>query len=459
MLVGFSVSNYKSFKDEQKISMVASKVARHQEHISIRSNRKILKSALIFGANAGGKSNFIEAVSFSKNIILKGLDNVNIDKKYFRIEDKMYFQPAIFEYRMIIDEIEYSYGFALSYNLKEILAEWLVKIEANDKETYIFNRQVDENGINHVETEVKYDNPDENTRINIYLADFGENISDTLKKKTILSDIAIRVGDKRKLFHDIVSVYEWFENMIIIFPNSKYVALNDVVSDDAIRDFFGRIMSFFDTGIEGVEGQEQEMDFDRVLQNIPKEESEKIKVKISNNIKNEPIMLKINKKIYILRKGENGSIIYYKMLLNHGNDNDLFEYLDESDGTRRLFDLLPIMFPNRKNSVIFIDEIDRSLHTNLTKRFLQMFYQYFSNNSCQLIVTTHDPNLLDLELLRQDEICFVERKESHCSELYSLSRYKERFDKKIDREYLIGRYGAIPIFDESLISMEEFNEK
>lgn len=460
MLVGFSVSNYKSFKGEQSVSMVASKVARHKEHTTTEGARKLLKTALVFGANASGKSNFIKAVSFSKNIILNGLDNVNVDKKYFRIEDNMYSQPGFFEYRMIIDEIEYCYGFALSYNLKEILAEWLVKIGERGEETYIFNREVDENGVNHVKTEVEYENPDENARMRIYLEDFGEEISDSLKKKTILSDIAKRVNDRSRLFRDIVAVYEWFEDIVVIFPTSKYGALSEIASDDELRTLFANIMSFFDTGIEGIEGQEQEMDFDKVLQFIPKDEAEKIKINIINDIKDEPILLKIQQKMYVLSKGENGNIVYYKMLLNHGNKDDLFEYVDESDGTRRLFDLIPILFLiNKGKNVIFIDEIDRSLHTNLTKRFIQLFYEFLSESSVQLIITTHDSNLLDLDLLRQDEIWFVERKQDHSSELYSLSRYKERFDKKIDKEYLLGRYGAIPTFDESLIPVEVLDGK
>ncbi|MCM1569516.1 MAG: ATP-binding protein [Roseburia sp.] len=456
MLVGFSVSNYKSFKEEQRISMIASKIARHKDHTTTEGARKLLKTALIFGANAGGKSNFIQAVRFSRNIILKGLDNVSVDKKYFRIEKEMYSQPGVFEYRMIINETEYCYGFAFSYHMKEILAEWLIRMGDKGEETYIFNRETDENGMNHAKTEMVYENPDENARMRVYLEDFGEEISDSLKKKTILSDIAARVNDKSSLFRDIIAVYEWFENIVVIFPTSKYGALNEIASDNELRTHFGNIMSFFDTGIEGIEGQEQEMDFDKVLQFIPKEEAEKIKINIANDIKKHPVMFKIDKKIYVLRKDENDHIFYYKMLLNHGNQEDLFEYVDESDGTRRLFDLIPILFLiGGERSVIFIDEIDRSLHTNLTKRLIQLFYQFLSKNSSQLIITTHDSNLLDLDLLRQDEIWFVERNENHSSQLYSLSRYKERFDKKIDKEYLLGRYGAIPIFDESIISLEE----
>lgn len=455
MLIGFSVSNYKSFEDAQSISFVASKISRHKEHIAVKRNRKILKSGLIFGANAGGKSNLIKAVHFSREIILQGLERVDLNKRHFRITKEAYKRPGVFEYRILANNKEYSYGIAISYVKKEILAEWLIRIEENGEEICVFNREIDENGISIVNTEMTYETPEESARMKIYLEDFGENISITLRKKTILSDIALRVNDKQGLFNEITSVYEWFKNMIIIFPDSKYSALNDVAADTEVRMFFSKIMSFFDTGIESVEGQEQEMDFDKVLQNVPREEAEKIKIEISNKASESPIMFKVNQQIYVLRKDENGNIIYHKMLLNHGNSEDLFEYADESDGTKRLFDLIPIFYENKGGSVILIDEIDRSLHTNLTKRFFKLFYELTGDESCQLIATTHDSNLLDLELLRQDEIWFVERQENHSSKIFSLNKFKERFDKRIDKEYLLGRYGAIPVFSESELHLEE----
>lgn len=459
MLVGFSVCNYRSFQETQNLSMVASKIARHKSHITTVGARKLLKSALIFGANAGGKSNFIKAVAFSKNIILKGLDEIDIDKRYFRINSEMYFQPGVFQYQIAINDQEYSYGVAISYEKKIIMAEWLIKINKDGGEQYIFNREIDDMGVSHVESEIKYDDPDEAARMKVYLEDFGEEISALYTQKTILSNIAAKINDKSNLFRDIVSVYDWFRNMVVIFPTSKYNLLNDMAADNVIRDFFGNLLSFFDTGVEKVENQEEMMDFDKVFQDMPADEAERIKIDITNRINIEPILFRLNKKIYILRRGEKGNIIYNKMLLNHGNSDDLFEYLDESDGTRRLLDLSPVLFQSNKYSVVFIDEIDRSFHTNLTKKFIQKFYELFEDNTNQLIVTTHDINLLDLDLLRQDEIWFVERKENHSSELYSLSRYKERFDKRISKEYLLGRYGAIPIFDENLNIMEVTDEK
>ena len=458
MLVGFSVSNYKSFQDTQKISFIASKIARHKDHISTIAGRKVLKSALIFGANASGKSNLIKAVKFSKDIILLGTDRIDLNKKYFRINSESYKIPGIFEYRIITDNVEYSYGIAISYDKKEIIAEWLVKIKSGGSEEIIFNREVDEDGISSVTSEKTYFTEEENVRMNVYLEDFRTNISSSFRKKTILSDIALRVNDKQGYFKEIKSVYKWFNSIIILFPVSQYCGLNNIAEDDLKKSLFTEFMSFFDTGIVSVEGKEETFDFDKIVQRLNSEDAEKIKIDISNASANHPIMLKDNKQIYVLKKDEHGNIVYNKIQLNHGNDEDLFEYADESDGTKRLFDLLPLFYENKRDCVILIDEIDRSLHTNLTKRFMELFYELTKDNTCQLMVTTHDSNLLDLEMLRQDEIWFIERQKDHSSKVYSLNKFKERFDKKIDKEYLLGRYGAIPIFDETILDEENFDD-
>lgn len=459
MLAGFSVKNYKSFKEAQNISLIATKISRHKEHTLLVGNKKILKSSLIYGANAGGKSNLIKAVHFSREIVLNGLDSVDLSKKYFRISKEEYKNPGVFEYRIIINDKEYSYGIAISYFKKEVLSEWLVRIDKSGDEICLFNRNVDESGISHIESEITYGTQEEKTRMRIYLEDFGENISESFRKKTILSDIALRGSDKQEVFAEIAGVYEWFTNIIIIFPNSKYNGLNEVATDNDKKLFFSKVMSYFDTGIESIEGQRQAMDFDKILEDLPREDLERIKVDISNEASENPIMFKVDKQVFILRKDENGDFIYNKMLLNHGNAEDMFEYTDESDGTKRLFDLVPLFYENKRCSVILIDEIDRSLHTILTRRFLERFYSITKNNKCQLIATTHDSNLLDLDLLRQDEVWFVERQEDHSSRIFSLNKFRERFDKKIDKEYLLGRYGAIPIFTEEDISMEEVNEQ
>ena len=439
------------------MSMMASKVARHKEHILNGNGKKILKTGLIYGANAGGKSNFIKAIDFSRDIILDGLEEVDLNRKYFRINKEGYRQPGVFEYRLITQsKKEYSYGIAISYAAKEIISEWLVRIEKNGSETCIFNRDIDESGENFTFSEVTHKNEAEKIKWEIFLDVFGKNISPAMKKKSILSDVAERSNEKSGVLKEIMDVYEWFQSIIILFPTSQYSGLNQLVEKEEVRKFFSGILKYFDTGIESVESKQGEMNFDRIFEGIPKEHAEKLKIRISNDIENDPVMFKVNNQVYSLRKDEEGNIITTKMMQNHGNPQELFEYSDESDGTQRLFDLIPLFYEHQNNRVIFIDEIDRSLHTNLTRRFLELFYSLTEKSDCQIIATTHDSNLLDLDLVRQDEIWFIKRLEDHSSKMYSLNRYKERYDKKIDKEYLLGRYDAIPIFDEEIL--EDMND-
>lgn len=133
-------------------------------------------------------------------------------------------------------------------------------------------------------------------------------------------------------------------------------------------------------------------------------------------------------------------------MLDHGNPEDPFDLMDESDGTRRLFDFVPLLYDPGCSRVILIDEIDRSLHTALVRKFFELFFEKTDSNNSQIIATTHDINIMDLDLFRQDEIWFVERQRDHSSSLYSLNKYKARFDKKVSNDYLLGRYGAIPQF-------------
>lgn len=210
--------------------------------------RKVLKTGLIYGANAGGKSNFIKAIDFSRDIILEGLEQVDLNKKYFRIDTSNYKVPGVFEYRLMTQSgKEYSYGIAISYAEKEIISEWLIRIEKNGSETFVFNRDINEDGENITESEIKYENREEAIRWQVYLEDFGKNISDSLKKKTILSDIAERSGKQVGIFKEILDVYNWFQSIIILFPTSQYSGLNQMIEKENVRQFFSKMMQYFDT--------------------------------------------------------------------------------------------------------------------------------------------------------------------------------------------------------------------
>ena len=450
MIRGFSVSNFRSFNDSQSISWVPSKIVRHKSHVYDSPRGKILKGSLIFGANAGGKSNLVQAIAFAKSIILNGTESVNSDKCYFRVNSDNLNRPGVFQFDIIVDDEEYLYGFAISYTTKNIISEWLAKKTLDGKEVDIFNREVDDNGISHVSTDLVIDSEEERKRLEIYFEDFGENITQALKKKTLLNDIAQRYSSEVGVFKDISNVFNWFINLLIIFPSSKYNGIIEDTENDELRRLLSFMLKYFDTGIENV--THSDVDFDTVMGSLPGGNFEEIKKQISNDlIDNKAEMLSINDQLYKLIKNEKGETIAREVLSDHGNSDDQFEYGDESDGTQRLFDLIPLFYKTSQNKVVIIDEIDRSLHTNAVRRFIELFFSRTAGTDRQIIATTHDSNLLDLDLMRQDEIWFVERDQDHSSRVYSLNKFKERFDKKINKEYLLGRYGAIPVFREDFI--------
>lgn len=130
----------------------------------------------------------------------------------------------------------------------------------------------------------------------------------------------------------------------------------------------------------------------------------------------------------------------------HGNSLYEFDFDEESDGTRRIFDLLDILLTKYKNSVYIIDEMERSLHPSLTRHFVELLNDYHKKNNIRLIFTTHESTIMDQELFRRDQIWFVSRNQNNNSNLYPLDRFNERYDKKISKAYLEGRYGAVPVF-------------
>ena len=459
MLIGFSVSNYKSFFQEQHISFVASKVARHKNHIVQHGMRKIVKAAVVYGANAGGKSNLISAIGFSRRILLYGLDKVDSAQKNFRLAEGSLEEPGVFRYQIYAGDYEYNYGIAVSYIKREIVSEWLYREESKEKEFCIFERMVGEDGISRVETDVVKPSMPERNRLKVYLDDFGQEISDSFKQQTILSDIARRTSDQIGIFAEIQRLYKELMNILIITPYMSYRNINEIASYARRREAFENLLHYFDTGVESLSTEQREMDLDKLVDGMPGPDAEQLKIRISGIVAEHPVMLQVNNQIVTLRKDENGNIIYNKLLLNHGSRQELFDLDDESDGTRRLFNLIPVLNGSSQNRLIIIDEIDRSLHTNLVRQFLALFFELTEANDTQMLATTHDSNIMDLELLRQDEIWFVERENDHSSRLYSLSKFQARFDKVVNKEYLLGRYGAIPIFRGSLDKAGKANEK
>lgn len=453
MLIRFAVENFLSFKELTEFTMTAGKMTRHKDHFTLCNGRRVLKGAFVFGANASGKTNLIRAVAFASNIIENGLENTNCDKKYFRIDNAWRNKPTVFQFDIFSNNHFYSYGFAVSLVNRSIEEEWLYQIDDEDK--CIFLRSKEDDGTSYkVYSDLVFDTELKNSRFTIY----AESICNIKMDKTLfLSDIVQRIPDSELEYQPFKDVMSWFDRLIVIFPDSRYEGIIHLIENDNERVRLENLLNYFDTGVSEVIKKNQ--DFEQAFTMFPEKVVESLKTSISKRLKDEEFTAAtIGNDSRIQVTYENGDLIASKVFTNHGNDDDLFEYYDESDGTQRLFDLIPIFQNVLNNSVILIDEIDRSLHTKAVMEFISYFYSVAEKSASQLIVTTHDSNILDLDFVRQDEIWFIERQRDQSSRLYSLNQFKERFDKRIEKEYLIGRYGAIPIFRHSAFESKLLRE-
>lgn len=440
MLIRFAVENYNSFKERQIFSMVAGKQTRHPSHCVTVNGKRLLKSSFFFVANASGKSNFVRALDFMRRVTLIGVKAIRYNDRFFRIDSKYKEKPGIFQIDFIVENIVFSYGFAINYLTREFCTEWLYRLDSSGKETCIFDRKQGETIITGLQL-----NKISKLRFNIYCEDLKAD-------ELLLYEIGNKKLDKDSALYDFIVAYEWFKNLIVVYPDSHTHNKNDFFLNPTFdTDSMIDMLRAFDTGIEKITKGKQpaEKAFSFLPEQVKNDILDDIEQTMKDNLQNQA-RCKIEIGNYQFEISiENGEIFAEKIMLNHGNPKELFELSDESDGTKRLFDLIPLYEFGQKGKIIVIDELDRSFHSKLTEEYIKRFFEIIKEHSCQLICTTHDLNLMDLQILRQDEIWFVERESDHSTRIYSLSDYKQRFDKNILNDYLIGRYGAIPYFQDN----------
>lgn len=435
MLVRFSVENFLSYRDKQAFSMMAGKQTKHPDHVLNINDKRILKGSIFFGANASGKSNLIKAVAFAKSVIERGVKENTLTAMHYRIDKSYASKPGVFQFDFYSNGHFYSYGFALRYDEGRIVEEWLYLCDKNDLAVFERNGEA-------VTTACKFKSLESKQQFDV----FSKSISDD---KLLLTEISERKLVRDDDFRAYKDVSEWFKKLIVIMPESEFVDKISFFANDDNKKY-ERLLGNFDTGITKIKVEKE--DIDEVLSLIPADQRTKVRIKIENALNdtseeyNELILNIKNKSLRVYK--EDNLLKVKELLISHGNDEDPFNLSDESDGTVRLFDLIPIFYTALQPCVILVDELDRSFHTMLVRSFINYFYRYTKGVASQLIATVHDTNVMDLELLRQDEIWFVERNNDHSSSVYSLNKFNVRFDKKVFRDYILGRYGAIPCLDQ-----------
>jgi uncharacterized protein len=419
MLITFRVSNFLSFNDEAELSMQAGPQRNLPSHyISTGSGRNdvnILKTAVIYGANASGKSNLIKAMDFAKKVIVNGIKSETTFNKHFRLDPANREKPSSFEFEFKLDEKMYAYGFSAHLESKKIKEEWLVEL-GKTSETVIYERKVLENGTSEFPVfNLKLSDKKAINRFEVYR-------EDVLDSQLFLTELSLKNTSADVVFFKYM--FGLFKKISVVYPNTHLLLRK--LYDKTNKENIIELLKLFNVGISDLSLAEYEAD--------------------DNEIRNH---LNSPDRHVNLREEDSGKIIMSRLIAKHDSLNGFtdFEFEEESDGTRRLFDFIFILLNLRSDvskPIIIIDEIDRSLHPELSRKFLEIFLEITQGIESQLIVSTHESSLLDLNLLRRDEIWFTEKDPNGATKLYSLEEFKPRHDTELRKAYLTGRFGAIP---------------
>ena len=410
MLIRFSFKNFKSFKNENCLDMEATSLKEHEYNVAKIDNGEYLKVSAIYGANASGKTNVLQAFDYMKKRILVSDDS----KKNSPIDEENVYSfminndPIALEVEILAKNNKiYKYGFEV---LKDtIISEWLFEKRVN-KFYSIFER--------------------ENNNVSMKPNKISDLVN--IDERTLFLNIYSKIDRNNE---DFSNVYDWFVNSTYLDlgnPNFERFINNRVslkiLSDENYKKELLKFIKTFDSGIEGIKTTPDSIEA----------------VKSNNGIID----------IEVIHKGEKGEVKALPFYL-------------ESNGTRKMFHLFDFFMDALKNGmVLFVDELDAKLHPLLTRYIINLFHNSDTNKgNGQLIYSTHDTVNLNKETFRRDEIWFAEKDKDGISEIYASSDYileddknagkKVRNDATYNKDYLTGRYGAIPVLEEFDIDYEK----
>lgn len=417
MLIEFSVTNYRSIRETQRLSMVADKDASHEQSNCMRSDisaiPKLLRAAALYGPNASGKSNLIQALLFMRGMVETSAVGIRegqtLNVSPFRFDPETTNQPSEFEITFTDNGIRYQYGFAL--NAARVIREWLLayvgrKAQCWFEREYSFKKEK-------------------------YGWHFGPHLSggkqrnlwsESTRANALFLSTAVNLNSEQ-----LRPIFNWFVNKLVIIPsNSQPLPFNtmECIKNGTDKLQILQFLQAADLAITDVQ--------------IKMQKGQQVQVRIEQG--KAPIEIRQEADIPIatlFHQGKNKNLI--GLNLN-----------EESHGTQRLFAYAgPMLEILKEGKILLADELDSSLHPKMVRFLISLIQNSNLNkNNAQLIFTTHNTSLLDTDLFRRDQIWFMEKDREQASNLYPLTDFSPRKGEALEKGYMTGRYGALPFFGE-----------
>ena len=417
MLVNFTVKNYRSFKEERTFSMEASSIKEHEESVIKAGNQRLLPLTIIYGANSSGKSNLIFAIYTMQRMVKESVRLNESDPLLydpFALDEVSRSAPTLFEVQLIQGKNRYRYGF--EYTKKEIVSEWLYENGFGEEEVELFIRSKDV-----IEVSEK-------------AFPEGRGKEDlTNANRLFLSVVAQLKGEKSNAVMACIGEYNVIsgiqtENYGLFTAKMFWGNLDGAA--EAQRFFKELQLGFNNFSVKKADPLPE------TLESLPNDVRLQFEKGSSTNIVVEAIT---THNIY----NEDGLVV---------REDDFYRDEMESEGTKKVIELSGPIFDTLINgNTLIVDELDAKLHPLLTRNIVLLFMDPERNkHGAQLIFATHDTNLLDLSMLRRDQIWFAEKDKVESTDIYSLVEFDEDGQEEpnnkhdIERDYIRGRYGAIP---------------
>ena len=420
MLIEFSVTNYRSFLPPQSLTLTANTAAELQEENSfvspVSTLPRLLRSAVVYGPNAAGKSNLIHAIAFMKKFILSSAkesqEGEKINATPFLFNRQGSNNPSEFEVLFIQDGIRYQYGFAV--NSERVTGEWLFAYPESRAQKW-FERNYD----SETQKDIWYFGPK--------FTGIRKVWQEATRSNALFLSTAIQLNNEQ-----LKPVFNWFDRKLRVITQGENISPEFSTNECEKEEKKKKILKFVNAADPSIADIFLEKK-DFSMEDLPADMPQSIKEEIAKDL-----------------KGKKLTEMFFKHPSSDTGEDVVLDFDEESAGTRKLFALAgPWLDVLENGFVLFVDELDTSLHPLLVRFLLNLLHNPEANqHNAQLVFTTHDTTVLDQTLMRRDQVWFVEKDAENATSLYPLSDYKPRKGEALQKGYLYGRYGALPFPEE-----------